>query len=171
MDAKHVTIGLTAVVKSTAEFIEANPEVTPEEIIAYVEDVRERTHMMFLPKTLLYLKAGDRVSNLAFHGANLLKLQPTIILDDGYLVSGKKYRGTFERCLKKMLQDFFNNHDIDPDTVLVAGASGVTDDQKELVFDMIQENGVTDTTWHDTGAVISSHGSPGAVGIAGIAKA
>lgn len=171
VDAKHVTIGLTAVVKATAEFIEANPEVTPEEIIAYVEDVRERTHMMFLPKTLLYLKAGGRVSNLAFHGANLLKLQPTIILDDGYLVSGKKYRGTFERCLKKMLQDFFNNHDIDPDTVLVAGAPGVTDDQKELVFDMIQENGVTDTTWHDTGAVISSHGGPGAVGIAGIAKA
>lgn len=90
VDAKHVSIGLTVVVKAAAEFIEDNPEITPEEVIAFVEDIRERTHMVFLPQTLLYLKAGGRVSNLAFHGANLLKLHPTIVLENGYLVSGKK---------------------------------------------------------------------------------
>jgi len=93
VDAKHVSLGLTAVVKATAQFIEDNPETNPEEIIAFVEEVRERTHMVFLPKTLLYLKAGGRVSSLAYHGANLLKLQPVIKLEDGYLVSGKKNTG------------------------------------------------------------------------------
>lgn len=170
VDAKNVTLGLSAIVISTAQFIDENPNVTPEEIIAYVEDVQERTRLVFLPKTLLYLKAGGRVSNLAFHGANLLKLQPTIILEDGYLVSGKKYRGSFERCLSKMLTDFFIEYDIDPATVLVGGAPGVTDAHKETVFKHLADNNVPTSEWHQTGAVISSHGGPGAIGITGIIK-
>lgn len=170
VDAKNVTIGLTAIVKAAAQFIEDNPKTTPEEIIAFVKNVRERTRMVFLPKTLLYLKAGGRVSNLAFHGANLLRLHPTIILENGYLISGKKYRGSFDRCLKKMINDFFKNYNLDPDTVLVAGAPGVDDEHKKIVFDLLKENAVQTTNWLGTGAVISSHGGPGAIGIAGIEK-
>lgn len=170
VDAKNVTLGLSSIVIATAQFIDDNPEVTPEEIIAYVEDVRDRTRLVFLPKTLLYLKAGGRVSNLAFHGANLLKLHPTIVLEDGYLVSGKKYRGSFERCLNKMLTDYFTENDIDPATVLVGGAPGVTDAHKETVFDYLTENNVPSQNWYPTGAVISSHGGPGAIGISGIVR-
>ena len=170
VDAKNVTLGLSSIVIATAQFIDDNPEVTPEEIIAYVEDVRDRTRLVFLPKTLLYLKAGGRVSNLAFHGANLLKLHPTIVLEDGYLVSGKKYRGSFERCLNKMLTDYFTENDIDPATVLVGGAPGVTDAHKETVFNYLAENNVPSQNWYQTGAVISSHGGPGAIGISGIVR-
>ena len=53
VDAKNVTLGLSSIVIATAQFIDDNPEVTPEEIIAYVEDVRDRTRLVFLPKTLL----------------------------------------------------------------------------------------------------------------------
>lgn len=171
VDAKHVTFGLTAVVKATADFIEENPKVTPEEIVAYVEDVRERTKMVFLPKTLLYLRAGGRVSNLAYYGANLLKLQPTIVLENGYLVSGKKYRGSFERALTRTMNDFFSTYAIDPGTVLIGGAPGVTDSQKQIVVDIAKDHGVSNPIWRDTGAVISCHGGPGAVGIAGIIRA
>src|SRR5690625_2878392 len=55
VDAKHVSMGLTTVIQATAEFIEDHPDTTPEEIIAFVEDIRERTKMVFLPKTLIYL--------------------------------------------------------------------------------------------------------------------
>lgn len=170
VDAKHVSMGLTAVVKATAEFIKNHPEITPEEVIDFVEDIRGRTHMHFLPKTLLYLRAGGRVSNLAFHGANLLKLHPTIVLENGYLVSGKKYRGSFERCLKKMINDFFKNYNIDPKTVLIGGAPDVDKQQRESIYELLKEYGVSTNKWLETGAVISSHGGPGAVGITGIEK-
>ena len=127
--------------------------------------------MVFLPKTLLYLRAGGRVSNLAFHGANLLRLHPTIVLENGYLVSGKKYRGSLERCLEKMIDDFFKNYNIDPETVLVGGAPDIDNQQKENLFDLLKNNGVSTMEWVDAGAVISSHGGPGAVGITGIEKA
>lgn len=46
VDSKNVSGGLTAVVVAAAQFIEENPEATPEEIVAFVEDVRERTQFV-----------------------------------------------------------------------------------------------------------------------------
>ena len=170
VDSKHLTIGANVVIKATADFIEDNPNQTPEGIIAFVENIRQRTHMVFIPKTLLYLKAGGRVSKIAFRGANLFKICPTITLEDGHLVSGKKYRGTFDRCLKSMIDDFFVNHDIALDTVLIGGSLGVSDGNKELIFSLLEEKGVPNINWLNAGAVISSHSGPGAIAIAGIEK-
>jgi len=69
-----------------------------------------------------------------------------------------------------MVTDFFDNFNIDPDTVLVGGAPGVDDNQKQIVYNLLSQNGVPVTDWHQTGAVISSHGGPGAIGLAGIEK-
>lgn len=170
VDSKHVSIGAATIVKETAQFIEDNPDLDPEEIIDFVKDIRERTHMVFLPKTLLYLRAGGRVSNLAFYGANLLKIYPTIILKNGYLVSGKRYRGSFDLSLKKMVKSFFENYNIDLDTVLITGAPSVDDDKKEVIYKILQKNGIKEARWMKAGSVISSHGGPGAIGIAGIEK-
>ena len=168
VDSKNVSIGAAAIVKATAQFIEENPDKSPEDIIAFVEDVRQRTHMNFLPKTLVYLRAGGRVSNLAFYGANILKIFPSINLVNGYLVPGKKYRGSFDRALKKMIKDFFESYDIDPETILIVGAPSVEDNYKEIILNLLRENGVEEARWMKAGAVISCHGGPGAIGITGI---
>lgn len=170
VDSKQVSAGASAIIKATAQFIEDNPNTSPEAIIAFVEEIRERTHLVFLPKTLLYLKAGGRVSNLAFYGANLLKIHPSIILANGYLVSGGKYRGSYDNCLKKMINTFFESYDIDPATVLAVGAPDVEANQKEMIFDLLREHGIQKAEWITAGAVISSHGGPGAIGIVGIEK-
>ena len=170
VDSKNVAIGQTAIIKATAEYIENHPDARPEDVIAFVENIRERTHFIFLPNTLLYLKAGGRVSNLAFHGATLLNIHPTIVIEDGYLVSGKKYRGNFDRCIKKMIADFFNTYNIDPETVMVCGSPGVSDENKDLVYSLLSQHNVNTDQWFDTGAVISSHGGPGAIGLLGIER-
>lgn len=170
VDSKQVSIGAAAIVKATAEFIEENPNISPEEIIAFVEDIRERSRMVFLPETLLYLKAGGRVSNLVFYGANLLKIHPSIILENGYLVSKGKYRGSFDSCLKKMINVFFKSYNIDLDTVLLVETPGVEDKQKEMISDLLRENSVQEIIWMKAGSVISCHGGPGAIGITGIEK-
>lgn len=170
VDSQNVTLGLTVIIQATAEYIEAHTDITAEAIIKFVEDIRTRTRFVFLPQTLLYLKAGGRVSNLAFHGATLLNIHPTIVLENGYLVSGKKYRGSFERCIKKTITDFFKQYDIDPTTVRVGGSLGVTDEQKALINELIAEHQAPMTDWFETGAVISSHGGPGAFGIVGIER-
>lgn len=170
VDSKNVSGGLTAVVIATAKFIEANPTSTPEEIITFVEDVRERTRFIFLPQSLLYLKAGGRVSNVAYLGASLLRLHPTIILENGYLVASKKYRGSYERCLKNVVKDFVTNYNIDPETVTIGGTAGLSEAYKQLGESTLKKYGYQNPLWFSAGAVISSHGGPGAFGIIGIEK-
>lgn len=170
VDSKNVTLGLATIVEETAKFIEANPTTTPEEIVAFVEDIRERVRFIFLPKTLVYLHAGGRVSNLAFHGANLLKLQPSIKVEDGYLKSDRKFRGSFERCLKRTIEDFFARYDIDPSTITLGGTPGMAPEYKQMAYDLVAKYGATPGDWFDTGAVISCHGGPEAFGMVGIER-
>jgi fatty acid-binding protein DegV len=42
--------------------------------------------------------------------------------------------------------------------------------QFNLVYDLLRENGIQKARWMEAGAVISSHGGPGAIGITGIEK-
>ena len=69
-----------------------------------------------------------------------------------------------------MINDFFDSYNIDPETVLIVGAPNVDDNHKEMISDLLIENGIQKAKWMKAGAVISSHGGPGAIGITGIEK-
>lgn len=168
IDSKNCTVGLSNVVISAAEFIENNPDATAQDIVIFVEDIRERTRFVFLPQSLLYLKAGGRISNASYLGAMLLRIFPTIDLDNGYLVAGTKYRGSFKASYKKMIDDFFNRFNINKDMIRLIKVSGLSDEHIKNIENIIKEHGVENFEWVEAGAVISCHGGPGAVGLVGI---
>ena len=170
IDSKNCTVGLSRVVMSTAEYIENNPDSSVEEIVKYVEEIREKTRFVFLPQSLLYLKAGGRISNVSYLGAMLLKIFPTINLEKGYLVAGKKYRGNFKSSYKKLIEDFFNRFNIDKDSLLLVKVHGLSDEHIKNIELILEEHGIKEPKWIDAGAVISCHGGPGAFGIVGIEK-
>lgn len=170
VDSKQVSVGLARIVIDTAKFVQENDHNEPEEIVHFVETLREKTHFHFLPQTLLYLKAGGRVSSLAFHGANILKINPSIVMDDGYLIPGKKYRGSFERNIVKMIDHFMTECNIQPNSVLLCATSGSTEQQRETAYQRLREYGVEIDDYVETGAVIATHGGPGVIGVAGIEK-
>lgn len=170
VDSKNVTVGLANVVISTAEFIKENPNTTADEIIKFVEDIRERTRFVFLPQSLLYLKAGGRISNVSYLGAMLLKIYPTINLENGYLVAGTKYRGSFKTAYKKMIDDFFERFDIDKSMIRLVRVQDLSDSHMSEIEVILKEHGVENIEWFEAGSVISCHGGPGAVGLVGVEK-
>lgn len=170
VDSKNVSAGLAAIVVSTAQFIEKNPDVSPQEVVAFVEEIRERTHFLFLPQSLNYLRAGGRVSNVQFLGASVLKILPTIVLKDGYLVASKKYRGSFQRSIKKMVLDFLNDYDIEPGTVTVGGTPRLSESDIAIAITELSSHNFQNPQIFEAGAVIASHGGPGAFGLVGIEK-
>ena len=170
VDSKNVTVGLANVVVSTAEFIKENPNTTADEIIKFVEDIRERTRFVFLPQSLLYLKAGGRISNVSYLGAMLLKIYPTINLENGYLVAGTKYRGSFKTAYKKMIDDFFERFDIDKSMIRLVRVQDLSDSHMSEIEEILKDYGVENIEWFEAGSVISCHGGPGAVGLVGVEK-
>ena len=66
-------------------------------------------------KRIDYLYKGGRCSALTYFGANLLKIRPQILVKNGKMVSGKKYRGNYEHVVKSYCRDVleeFNNPDL-----------------------------------------------------------
>ena len=70
----------------------------------------------FVLKRLDYLYKGGRCGALAYFGANLLKIRPQIIVKEGKMVSGKKYRGVYDKvvdCYCKDTLEQFNIPDLE----------------------------------------------------------
>lgn len=98
----------------------------------------------------------------------LLKIYPTINLENGYLVAGSKYRGSSKKAYKNMIDKFFSRFELDRETIRLVKVHGLEKKDIIEIETILKEQGVTKTEWVDAGAVISCHGGPGAVGLAGI---
>lgn len=170
IDALNVSGGLAAIVLYAADLLEQEPDIAVEQLVSAVEAVVPRTHFSFMPSGLEFLRAGGRVSNAAYLGASLLKIKPTIELIDGKLVSTKKYRGKMSRVVVDFFDDYLKTYDIDNKKLYLILSLGLEAAIMNQMETYAKEKGFHDVTWVQTGCVITSHGGPGAFGIAGIEK-
>lgn len=74
----------------------------------------ESVQASFVVNRLDYLYKGGRCSSLAFFGANILKIRPQILVKEGKMLTGNKYRGNMSIIVSKYVKDIlaqFNNPD------------------------------------------------------------
>ena len=76
-----------------------------EEIVATLEELRGRINTSFVPDNLDYLHKGGRVSGMVKTVAGMFKIHPQILMDDGQLVPGKKYKGKMSVLIKQYVDD------------------------------------------------------------------
>ena len=72
------------------------------------ETLKERTGLVdasFTVRTVDYLRRGGRCSGLEAMGAKLLHIRPSIVVQDGRMHPGEKYRGRYEHYLKHYIAD------------------------------------------------------------------
>ena len=77
-------------------------------------------------KRVDYLYKGGRCGVLSYLGANLLKIRPQILVKNGKMVSGKKYRGNYTHVVKNYCIDIletFNSPDLSEAFVTYTTAS------------------------------------------------
>ena len=170
LDTKQVSAGQGAVVIEVAKYIKNNPEASVDEVIAYANEMIERARMCFIPNNLEFLRAGGRVSNVAFLGATILNLHPTIEILDGRLVATKKYRGKMSRICAKLLREYTENYNLDREVLHFVYTIGLSDEVKELAKQQAEELGFKEIYWVKCNGVITTHGGPSAFGFAGFTK-
>lgn len=168
IDAINVTGGLGAVVMYAANLLEEEPEISQEHLIAKIESIVPKTRLAFLPGSLDFLKAGGRVSNIAYIGGALLKIKPCIELKEGKLVSTRKYRGKMEIVAEKLMRDYLNEYNIDRKQLYLIYSIGLDEQIKKRLEEVAKETGFENVRWMQAGAMISTHAGPGGFGIAGI---
>lgn len=170
MDTKQVSVGQGVIVVEVAKYLNSHPDATIEEVVKYAQEMIDRTNMCFIPDNLEFLRAGGRVSNVAFLGATILNLHPTIEILDGKLVATKKYRGKMSRVCAKLLKEYTDNYNLDRDVLWFIYTIGLPEEVKEKVNEQAQELGYKDIQWIQAHGVITTHGGPSAFGLAGFSK-
>lgn len=169
-DTKNVSVGQAAVVIQTAKYLKENPDVTMEELLKEVSRISDNTKMCFVPAELEYLRAGGRVSNAVFIGGKILRIHPSIEIENGYLVAKKKYRGKMESIIPKLIEEYSNDKNLDKKEVYLLWSIGLSESIRKLAEDKVKEMGFEKVTWMQTGCVITTHGGPGSFGIVGLSK-
>ena len=137
-----------------------------DEIVAAVEEIRTHINTSFIPDSLDYLHKGGRVSGMVKLAAGLFKIHPLIMMDNGQLVPGKKYKGKMSVIIKQYIEDLkemYPNYDktrcfithSTADAELVAVA-------KEKVKELFNFDEVIETI---AGSIITSHCGRNTLGV------
>ena len=112
------------------------------------------------------MKKGGRCSSVAVLGANLLKLRPAIEVKDGKMGVCKKYRGTFEACVKAYVSDRLSGQEgLDLRRVFITH-SGVPEEIVETAkAAILQYQSFAEICVTRAGCTVSSHCGPGTIGV------
>jgi len=107
VDSRNLSTGSGLLVLEGAEMAAQGME--GKEI---AEALRARTplvHATFVVRTIDYLRRGGRCSGMEALGAKMLHIRPSIIVQDGKMHPGEKYRGRYEHYLKHYFRDLLEN--------------------------------------------------------------
>ena len=125
-----------------------------------------RIDASFVIDQLDYLRNGGRCSGLEAVGAKLLQIKPCIEVVDGKMTVGKKYRGSFDRCIKNYVKDrLFENKNIDHGRIFITH-SDCSAQTVEMVRQAVsQYSHFDEVIVTGAGCTISSHCGPNTLGI------
>ncbi len=136
------------------------------EIEEAVNEIRNRINTSFVPDRLDYLHKGGRCSGMTMFVANALKIHPKIVMKDGQLTQGGKYRGHMERCIAQYIEDLKNEYpNYDKSRCFVTHSSAdkaLVDIAKAKVAEAFDFDEVIETV---AGSIITSHCGKGTLGV------
>lgn len=137
----------------------------PRAVVALLERLRDRIDGSFIIETLEFLRKGGRCSTLAAMGANILRLRPEIVFDNGIMRVGKKYRGVYRACVYRYIDDYMARLD-DYETDLVYVNHTIRDPAflEELKAYLRQKTGCRTLIEYPASSAISTHCGPNTFG-------
>lgn len=164
VDSRNLSTGHGLVVLEAERC--AREGMAPENIVAYLRELTDRVDASFILSRLDYMKKGGRCSSVAVLGANLLKLRPCIEVKDGKMGVCKKYRGTFDTCIKAYIEDRLKGKENLNLRRVFLTHSGVPEEIIETAKQAVRQyQNFEEICVTRAGCTVSSHCGPGTIGV------
>lgn len=169
VDTRNLSTGGGLLVIRAAELAEQGMGAA-----AIVEECRRLAPYVdasFVIDSLEFLHKGGRCSTLAMLGANVMKFKPCIIVKDGKMSVGKKYRGKFDAVLQQYVAERIGDgSDIDNSHVFITHG-GCDPEIAQACAEKVRSLGDFPNV-HITHAncTVCSHCGPGTLGVLFIRK-
>lgn len=164
IDSKNLSTGSGSLALLAVEL--ARSGMAAEEIRQVLEESKKKLDVSFVIQTLEYLHKGGRCSSVAMLGANLLKLRPEIVVEDGQMHVGRKYRGNMEKTILAYVRGRLEGRtDLNYDRIFITHSgvpAEIVEKVKALILELQPFREVLETT---AGCTISSHCGPATLGV------
>ncbi len=136
---------------------------------AIAEALQAKTGLVnasFVLRTVDYLRRGGRCTGLEALGAKMLHIRPSIVVQDGKMRPGEKYRGRFEHYLKHYIEDLLeNDSNIDFQRVFVVHSPS-EDGLARFAIDTVKSYGLfREVLEAMAGCTICTHCGPDTLGL------
>lgn len=164
VDSENLSTGIGLQIIRAAELVEKGYRV--EEILEDSKKFRKKVNASFVVDNLTFLHRGGRCSGITALFGNKLKMKLEIVVTDGKMGVGKKYRGSQKNVILKYITDqkeellkadsarIFITHSGCPDEIIM--------EAKEYLENL---NVFKEIVITRAGGVISSHCGPNTLGI------
>jgi DegV family protein with EDD domain len=165
INSKNLSTGIGLQVLRACELRDAGKST--EEIVSEIEGARDLVRASFVvADKLTYLARGGRCTAVAALMANALKLHPEIVVRDGKMGVGRKYRGKTSVAVSAYVDGLMPALEAaDPRRVFITH-SGCEDEVIEAVHQRLTELGrFEEILITRAGGVISGHCGPNTLGV------
>ncbi len=170
VDTRNLSTGGGLLVVAAGEMMKAGKSASY--IADTCRDMASRVDASFIVDDLEFLHKGGRCSVLAAFGANMLQLKPCIMVKDGKMGVGKKYRGKFSVVLEKYIKERIGaGEDIELEHVFVTHA-GCDEEIYNKCVEIVKASAPFKNIYVTrAGCTISSHCGRNTLGVLFIRKA
>ncbi len=164
VDSRNLSTGIGHLVLDAC--ILAGQGMAAADIKRELDERKQKLDVSFVLSTLEYLRRGGRCTAVAALGANLLRLRPCIVVRDGRMSVGKKYRGDIRSCLVSYVKDMLAEPEtVDPRRIFITD-SGFDEETRSLVEKTVRSCVPFEEVIHTrAGCTVSGHCGPGCLGI------
>lgn len=143
----------------------ADKGLSPEEIVTKVKERIPFDQASFAIEAVNYLYKGGRCSGLAALGANLLHIRPQIIVKDGKMGQGKKFRGPMNKWVKDYVEETLKEYNNPDHSIIFITFSSATDEAVSWCVERLKKEGFKEIYPTYAGGTVSCHCGPGTLGI------
>lgn len=163
VDSRSLSTGIALLAIYASGLVEKGKSAS--EIFQKVKEKTEKVRASFVIDRLNYLHKGGRCSALSLLGANILKIKPQIVVENGKMVVAKKYRGNLKGTVEKYCDDLFVDYPNPHLEYVFITRSSEMNDIVESLKDKLRARGFRHIYDTMAGGTISSHCGPNCIGV------
>ena len=163
VDSQSLSTGIGLLALYARELAEQGLE--PKDIVEKVQARVDKLQVSFVIERLDYLYKGGRCGSLAYFGANLLKLRPRIVVNNGKMGADKKYRGNMEKVVAKYCEETLNEFDTPDLSKVFVTYTTATPEMVAAAKQALTDRGFKNIYETHAGCTIASHCGGNTLGI------
>ena len=164
VDSRNLSTGIGHIVLRAAEMAEEG--MNASDIQKACVELTGLVEASFVISNLIFLYKGGRCSATSAIMGSALNIKPSIEVKDGKMGVGKKYRGSYEKCLVRYVADHLKDRDdIDPRRLFITRSSGPEEIDRAVLEEVKKYVDFEEIHYTFAGCTVCGHCGPESLGI------